>query len=439
MNLIVKLVLGVAFLGGIGAIVAANFQRGEGFFNFKWKIDREAPMEAQMAPVTRGRVVRTVEAPGKVESDEEVKISSQVMGRITKLAVKEGQIVGPGDLLVEIDREQFQSEVDASKARIDKLKKSIESAQLDCKRLEQEADKARRLHEQNAETDTKVKEAVTAFQTAKVRVEIASAELNEARFSLQRSEKDLKNTIITAPRGGIVSQLLAKEGEIVVIGTMNNAGTQILSLSERESMIVRARVDENNVIGIRPGQKTTIHLHNVKEPLTGTVLRISPKALSNATMGAAAPSAAGTDNQLAIFETIISVENPPDYVRFGMNANVEIHVEEKNNVLSIPTQAVLHRRAKDLPSEMVKQAEDAYVKRQSSKDNARRYYPVVFVESEGKARLRLVKTGISDENRVEIEDGLREGEKVIIGPYRLFDKLGDGKPVVESSDRSGDE
>jgi HlyD family secretion protein len=114
-----------------------------------------------------------------------------------------------------------------------------------------------------------------------------------------------------------------------------------------------------------------------------------------------------------------------------MNANVEIQVDERSNSLSVPTQAVLHRQARELPAALRQELEDHYLKVPGVKDPSRRYHQVVFINDNGAARCRLVKTGISDENRVEIVSGLGEGESVIVGPYRVFEKLTDGKPIKE--------
>jgi HlyD family secretion protein len=112
---------------------------------------------------------------------------------------------------------------------------------------------------------------------------------------------------------------------------------------------------------------------------------------------------------------------------------VEILVEERDASLTIPAQAVQHRRAKDLPPSLAEQLQAETPQGPGTKDPARRYHQIVFVEADGKARCRLVLTGISDENRVEILDGLHGGERVIAGPYRAFDKLKDGRPVTEAS------
>src|SRR5262245_2214402 len=115
---VLKTLLGLAFAGGLAAITAANFQRDPDFSLFKWRLNREVPLHVKLAPVARGKVVRTIEAPGKVEADVEVKISSQVVGRIIKLPFQEGDEVRENQLLVQLDPVQYQAEVDSVAARI---------------------------------------------------------------------------------------------------------------------------------------------------------------------------------------------------------------------------------------------------------------------------------------------------------------------------------
>jgi HlyD family secretion protein len=204
-----------------------------------------------------------------------------------------------------------------------------------------------------------------------------------------------------------------------------------MSISDPDTMVVRARVDENSVAHVREGQRALIHFqNNAKLTLTGRVKRISPKGVR----GNSTTTTQSNDNEAATFETIISLDSPPPSVRLAMTTSVEIIVEEKQAKLTIPAAAVLHRRARDLPRALVEGLEQEGQRGAGVKDPSRRYHQVVFVSTEGRARARLVKTGISDESRVEILEGLDVGETVVAGPYRVFDKLKDGRAVTAMAD-----
>jgi HlyD family secretion protein len=418
-----KLACAGLLLGTTVPVIVANLERPTDFFRFKWRLTAEVPVEVRLAEVARARITRTIQAPGRVEADTEVKISAQVVGRIEKLPVKEGDVVKKDDLIVQIDRTQFEADVH-------RLKASIEMTGNDLTKSRRDFDRNRQMA--TAISRSELVDSQTLYQKDVARLAMAKQEL-------VRAEEDLRHTTIRSPVNGIVSQLLAKEGEVVVIGTTNTAGSVIMEISDPSSMVVRARVDENDVPLVQPGQKALVYFqNNARLTLTGTVKRISPKGQrsdsnpNNPLAGASNPS---TGNEVATFETIIGLDSPPPQVRLGMSANVEILVEERDGVVSIPAQAVLHRRAKDLPRALADRLGDATPRGPGVKDPARRYHQVVFVEDRGQARCRLVKTGISDENRVEVLDGVAEGERVIAGPYRAFDQLKEGRPVREAAQK----
>jgi HlyD family secretion protein len=432
----IKVLIALALLGSTGLIVAANFQHDSDFFQFRWQLNREPPLPVKFAEVAAAHVTRTVEAPGNVEADVEVKISSQVMGRIVKLQLKEGDPVREGDLLVQLDRVQYAADVKSAESRVKRLRASVEVCKADLAKSKDDYEQNQRLGVRGGVSRTDLITYQTTMQKDEGHLMMAQAELVEAEAALVRSREDLAHTTIDSPLTGIVSQLIAKEGEMVVIGTMNNAGTVIMTVSDPNTMVVRARVDENSVPLVREGQKALVHFqNNAKLTLTGRVKRISPKGVR----GTSATTGQANDNEPATFETIISLDSPPPAVRLGMTTSVEIVVEEKQASLTVPAQAVLHRRARDLPRALVERLEQESQRGPGVKDPSRRYHQVVFVNENGKARARLVTTGISDESRAEILDGLSAGETVVAGPYRVFDKLKDGRAVAalaESNDEN---
>jgi HlyD family secretion protein len=420
-------------------VVVANFAHDAEAFRFKWKLTAVVPVDVRLSPAARARITRTIEAPGRVEADTEVKISAQVVGRIVKLPVKEGDMVKKDDLLVQIDRAQYEADVRSAESRVERLRASIRMTEEDLVKSRRDLDRNRRMATAIAQSE--LVDSQTLYQKDCAHLAMSRQELIESEAGLVKLKEDLLHTTIKSPVNGIVSQLLAKEGEVVVIGTMNTAGSIILEVSDPDTMVVRARVDENNVPLVRPGQKAFIYFQNAANlRLTGTVKRISPKGTrsdSNPNNPLVSASAASTGNEVATFETIISLDSPPPAVRLGMSANVEILVDERDGVLSVPAQAVQHRRAKDLPRALAESVEVESARGPGVKDPARRYHQVVFVEEGGEAHCRLIQTGISDENRVEILSGLKEGERVISGPYRAFDKLKEGRPVREAAQGEG--
>jgi HlyD family secretion protein len=404
-------------------IVSAHLRLDTGLSMPAWRLGHDAPVEVTVAEVGYRDLTHTVEATGKIEADVEVKISAEVSGRIAKLPVREGEHVRSKQLLLQLDLALFEADVRSAEAKVERLKQSILVGEADVEKAQRDYERNQRLIPGRSVDEATYADSATLCRKEKARLNMTRQELLEAESALAKAREDLRKATILSPLDGIVSQLPAKLGEVVLVGTMNNPGTVIMTLSEPGSLVARVRVDESKITLVRDGQKARVHLqNNDRLNLTGTVKHISPKGSKTTTVGAAAGS---TD--VTAFETIIHLDSPPPEVRMEMTANAEILVAERQGVLTLPAQAVLHRRPKDLPRSLRQEAE----KEADGHDAGRRYTQVVYVESGGVARCRIVKTGISDRGHVEILDGLRQGERVITGPYRNFDRLKEGTPVAE--------
>jgi HlyD family secretion protein len=428
----IKLILGAAILGGVSVLVGANLQRELPSLDFKWKLQREVPIEILLEPAKKSNVLHVVSAPGEVEADIEVDISAQVLGRIVELPVKEGDVVKKGDLLVKIDAVAFEAAVREFEAQVTQLKAQIESSKHDLDKAKRDFENDQELLKRKAIGKDQAANTETIFKRMQSQLVAATANVLAMEHRLSKAKKDLRDATIYSPIDGVVSKCDAEIGETVVVGTMNIAGSIIMSVSDMNHIVVRARVDETDAPLVKPGQKATIHLqYDEKHPLTGKVLRISPKGTKGSgSLGASSSNA----NDVATFETVVAIENPPPRCRLGMTANVDIQVDERTNVLTVPAQSVLHRKSKEIPRQLLDQAMQDAPQRAGGMDAAKRYLQVVFVEDAGLARCRLVTTGVSDEGRVEILSGVHEGEKIVSGPYRIFDKLKDGRAVAEMKD-----
>ena len=224
----------VAGVGLVAVIAAANFVRNPELFHFKWKLKREVPIQVNLDPVTRRTVVQTIEAPGEVEADVEVEISAQVLARIIDLPVREGQTVKEGDLLVRLDSVNIEADVRSAEARVQRLKASIEQTQAEIEKAQRDLDRSKGLFQKRAVTHTELADYETELVKQQAQLAINKAELVEAEATLVKAKDDLLDCTIRSPIDGIVSQLIAEEGEVVVVGTMNNAGTVIMEVARPE-------------------------------------------------------------------------------------------------------------------------------------------------------------------------------------------------------------
>ena len=377
----------------------------------------------------QGTIVRTVQAPGVIEAVLEVEVRSEIPAKIEEMPVEEGDTVQSGQLLCRLNDDEFRAMVESGEAVVARLRATIRQAEADLAQCRFDCNRREQLAQQDAASDIELTEYRTKLIKAQATVEVRQHELAESQAMLRRAHENLKKTIITSPIDGVVSQVFAEPGEVVVTGTMNNPGTVIMVVTDLSEMQVRARVDESDVPLVQTDQAVDIFLPaDPQRPIPGRVLRV-------ATSGTTQP---GRD--VVTFETLVLVESDDSAIKPGMTANVEIHVARKEGVLTVPVQAIVHRKRKDLPKELVEE----FDRRQSELGISRRlskatYLKVVFCMDDEHARPHLVRTGISDETRVELAEGITAEDLVITGPYRSLDQLKDGAEVKleESTESKG--
>ena len=426
-----KVLGGLLLVGSIVTVTLANFYRDRDMFTFQWKISKEAPLNVNIEPVSRGTVTRSIDAPGDVEAEVEVDIASQVVSRITRLPFREGQRVKKGELLVELDAVDFEAEVKSATSRVQMLESSIKLQEAELGKAKRYVEDFDRLKRSGAIGERELRDQVTLMEQEEFRLAMTRSELDQAHSNLTKVKENYQDTRIVSPIDGIVADLAAEEGEIVVVGTMNNAGTRIMTISDPSKVIVKARVDESDVPTVMAGQRAIIHLaYDRGMDIEGYVTRVAPKGERKSD----SPSSA--DYEVATFEAEISIPSPPTAVRLGMTANVEIEVQTKRDVLVIPSQAVLNRRLGDLPDRLRQEIlSDASLK-SLNEDQASKYFPVVFVNQGGKASMRRVELGISSDTHVEIRGGLDSSDLLVVGPYRMFEKLKDGVPIKDVDNKN---
>lgn len=389
----------------------------------------EVALTVVTAKPSREPITRLVQAPGDVEAVLEVDISSETVSKIIEMPVEEGDIVKKGQLLCRLDDERLRAEVVSANARIAQLRASIAQADADLEKSERDVRRQRSLSESNATSHLEMADYLTLLKKTKAVKEMREQELIQSQAYLTRMEEELKKTVITSPIDGVVTNLQAKEGEVVVTGTMNNPGTVIMSISDLSKMQVRTRVDEVDVPLVKAGQKARIYLQSdPNSPIPARVVRVASKGTRPV----------GRD--VVTFETLMEVLSDDDRIRPGMTANVEIEVARREEAITIPVEAIANRLRKDLPKKIVEEVD----RKQANVDLSERvkraqYINVVFVKKDDVVEVRAVDIGIADTRRVEILSGIEMGDEIVTGPYRSIDQLKDGKKVAlaESEKKQG--
>lgn len=427
-----KILIGAAALAVLGIIVVASLRQAAGGRGVKVYME-----EASRRP----RLVATVSASGEVRPREEVNISSQVPGQITELNVEEGDRVARGEILVQLDPERYRSEVLRLEAQVRMASVEVEKEQVALKTDEANLRRFEELYRQQIISDERLDQARLAVDSGRISLRAQQERVKQVEADLARSRDDLSKTTLRAPMDGLVTRVNAKVGEQVIIGTMNNPGTVILTLSDMDEVLAEVRVDETDVTSVKPGQPTEIRVDAVQ----GDVYEGAVESIGNAAV---------REGSVSRFPVKLRIDNPDERLRPGMSAHASIEVDVREDVLAIPLQALVRRTLKDFnepgpgeapPRGGVEAAGDAAAERGEEEeteetvpgeiDPETEQIQVVLLERDGKVQMVQVETGISDAFRVEIIEGVGEGDQVILGPYRRLRSLKNGD-LVQRADRS---
>lgn len=398
-----------------------------------------------MAKAATKDLASFVSATGRVEAKTKVNIQSSVIGEIKELPVKEGDVVKRGTLLVQIDPVRYKTEVDRLESALRMQRVSIENAEVALKNAERKRRRNEELRKDSGLVSLEtLEQSELDVDTRTIELRSLKEQVDQAEAALARAKDDLSKTTIVSPMDGTVTKLNAEKGEITLTGTMNNPGTVIMVVSDMGEILATVDVDETRVTQVKLAQTARVVIDAVGEakPYTGKVVEIAGSAVQRA------------GQQTQVFEVKIALDTVDRQLRPGMTAKARIETDNAPGVIAVPIQAVMLRPAtelaealaggpakkdgvkKDDPKKDDPKADDAK-KEAAKKDGGKvgETKQCVFVVESGKAKLRAVKSGISDETSVAIVEGLKEGEMVVTGPYRSMRDLKNGDLVRQKSEK----
>lgn len=386
-------------------------------------------VEVTVEAVERGVVVSRVSAAGRIYPVTEVKINSQVSARIERLAVREGVHVERGQVLVELDRTIYQARVEGAQATLNSQRAGAEATLATMRQVEDTLNEQKALAEQNLTSDRMLRDAQNGFDAAQARYNAALAQVSSAEAALEQARNDLSRTTIRAPMLGTVTALVVEEGEMV-LGTQMMMGTQLMAVSDLSRMEVEVDVDETDVVSVMVGQEAEVEVDALPDTLLGG--RVTEIANAGTTRGL------GTQMEVTNFAVKVELLDANPDLRPGMSATVDIITDTHEDVLYIPIQALTARRYEDLAVSN-RQEGESDLSRGATEDEE--YVVVVFVVTDDRTvELREVESGISGTTYIEIRSGLREGERVVTGPFRLLSRtLKDGNRVKVTESLLGEE
>jgi HlyD family secretion protein len=400
---------------------------------------KEPIISIQSEKVTRRNLTEIVVANGRVQPFLQVKISPEVSGEIIELPVKEGQSVKKGDLLLRIkpdfykaNRNQAEASYKSSVANKATAEANLSKARLEFKRNEE-------LFNKKLISESAFLEVATNFEIAKANVQSSKHQAEMSQAFLARAEEELAKTTIFSPLNGTISKLNSQTGERVV-GTATMAGTDVMIVSDLNDMEARVDIGEIDVVLIKVGQHARLEVDAFKDrKFVGVVTEIA-----NSSKGTGLPGMSGgggsSQPEATKFEVRIRIKEK-EFFRPGMSVTAEIETRSVTNVLSVPIQSVTTRLPKDkadaakaAKKEKNKEKEEDAIETAASKSLAKRKedenkpLEVVFVVTGETVKMAPVKRGISDDEHVEIIQGLQEGQEIVSGGYKAINRdLEDGK------------
>lgn len=419
-------------------------------------IGEEAYIKVAVEEGAQRDITEIITANGKIQPETEVKISPDVSGEIVELAVKEGDNVEKGQFLLKIKPDNYIMMRNRSEASLNNAKARLKQAEAQLQLSKLDFERNKQLYEQNAISEAEYEQSETNFFTARAEKEAAEFSVASARAALEEAQENLEKTSIYAPMSGTISALNVELGERVV-GTELMSGTEILRLADLSMMEVEVEVNENDIVRVARLDTALIEVDAYLDTkFKGVVTEIPVSA--NVT-GITTDQVTNFNVKIRLlpesYKDKVSAANPYP-LRPGMSATADIQTEVRKGTYSIPIQAVATRvpgqeDGEDGEEEKEDEQSEGAVSvggdvsmstTQTMADVEQEKITVVFIEENGKAVMQPVKTGIQDNNYIEILEGLDSGDNVIIAPYSAVSKdLSDGMNVeVVPEDRlfSGD-
>ncbi len=399
--ILIVIVLVVVFVGLGGAI-------GKG---------RGKAVKVRTERAARRTLVAEVSGPARIRPSTEVKLSADAMGRVVRIAVKEGERVRRGQFLLQLDPVQYETQVNRSKAELDQARATLEQSRASLRQAQEELARLERLLEKKLISPEVVEQQRTQVEVLAAQRVAAERNVTRAQAVLEGATDALARTTFRSPIDGTVTKVNVEEGEMAVVGTMNNPGTVLLQVAALDSMEAEVEVDETEVIDVRVGSPAVVEL----DAFPDTTLRaIVTQVGSSATI-----KNRGTPQEVTVFPVVVLLQESLEGVRPGMTGTVRIEVGRRDSVLSVPISSLVVRDPeRERRRERNEREPDIAPDRKPPEKEG------VYVVVGRKARFQPLETGISGEHYVEVKGGLEEGAEVVVGPFETLRDLRAGTRVV---------
>ena len=388
---------------------------------------RDRGQEVRFDKVGRRDLVAAVTASGKIQPKKKVDVSADITGRITKIAVREGDFVKQGQFLIQIDPTVYEANLQQATATMASSQAAAVQAKANSDQAERALGRTKELHTQspNLVSQEQLEQAQTAFDVAEANLTAAQHQVDQARAAVQSARDNLRKTTLIAPMTGRVTRLAVEEGEVAVPSTFSKDIGLLLTVSDLSVIQAKVKVDETDVVRVHLGDSVEVSIDAFPDTaFIGRVTKVSDSSVRDATS-----TATGQNDRAVDYEVEITLDKPPSDIRPDLSATARIVTDTRKQALSIPIIALTVRENKPVSTENRRVDTTAAGKKKETEG--------VFVVKDGVATFRPVKVGIAGDEYFEVTDGLKDGETIVGGPYQAIRDLKEGarvRAMKESAD-----
>jgi HlyD family secretion protein len=418
---------------------------------------RKGVVTVQTGKVVHEDLTSVVTASGEIKPKVYVNIGANAFGKITHLYVKEGDRVKQGQMLATLENVQSSADVSANQAALsaamtdaDAAKAAVNTATMDQNQAESEYERAKLDYDRAealykaqliAKSDYDTKKAAHGTATAqlgqaKAKLAQARAQMDSAQrripqnaANLRRVTDVLSKTEYKAPFDGVITNLPVREGETVVVGIQNSPGSTLMTIADTSVITAEVKVDETDIVNVKLGEAAEVSIDAIpKQRFKGIVTEIGNNAILRST-GVSTAQSTSSSQEAKDFKVVVTIQDPPSNLLPGLSTTARITTASRNNAMAIPIQALTIRQRSELEPE--KKSKEAAVQAASlTKGNPKEELQGVFVLKNKKEAVFVpVTTGISGTTDIEVTNGLKEGDEIVTGSYKVLRTLRNGASV----------
>jgi HlyD family secretion protein len=360
------------------------------------------PAAVQVTVVGREDVQAKVTANGKVQAQKKVDISATIAGQVTHLAVEEGDVVKKGQFLLQLDAVNPRALARGSEASMLALSRELDSARAGLEQARLDLRRAEENHRAQIIAEAELDRARTTLATSEAAVRATERRVEQSRATLEGARDTLAKTTVRAPMDGIVTAKRVEEGEVAVVGVLNQPGTILLTISDMSVVETELEVDETSIPTVKLGQNARVRIDAYpNQTFDGVVTEVGSSPILK--------TAAQAQTEAIKFKVKVQIKNPPAGIKPGLSVQADILTGFRPKALVIPIQALVVR--------------DEPAPQGAPQGGARRDQEGVYIMKDGKAVFQPIKTGLLGELSMEVASGLAAGETVITGPFRVLRAL----------------